>query len=129
MHRNVRLERAQDAPVVDPVMTVEPLILGGDERLTDVAEDLLERQDGAALDTELGNQPPVGRVDLEVCSWTLRPLRGRSRNAGAALRGTDAGPRPVREAGGVQQGENGRNDNSAPLHGIEPPTNDPWAAR
>ena len=127
--RDVGLERAEDAPVVDTVMAVKALILGRNERLTHVLGDLLERQDRAALDTELGDQPPVRRVDLRRLQLDVAPVAWVDpRDAGAALSGTDAGPRAIRQPAAVQQGQHGHRDHAAPLGRIIPPANDPGAA-
>src|SRR3989454_5446508 len=77
---DVGLERAEDTPVVDPVVRVEALVLGGDERLPHRERDLVQGQHGATLEPELGDEPAVRRIDL----------RGLLR-AGAADEAGDAG--------------------------------------
>src|SRR5206468_6035842 len=62
--QHVVLDGAEDTPVVDAVMAVEALVLGGDERLPDREGDLVEREHGATLETELADQAAIGGEDL-----------------------------------------------------------------
>ena len=60
----VVLDRAEHPVPVDAVVLVEALVLGGDECRLDVGRHLAQRHDGAALEAQVGDEPPVRRVDL-----------------------------------------------------------------
>src|SRR2546427_8483056 len=85
-HRHeIVLDGAENAPEVDPVVLVEALVLGGDERLTHRQGDLGEGQDGAPLGAELADEAPVRRVhlrrldlDLTAGALTIHPRDARA---------------------------------------------------
>src|SRR3989475_5925818 len=100
---DVGLERAEDAPVVDPVVRVEALVLGGDEGLPHGERDLVQGQHGAALEPELGDEPAVRRIDLR---GLLRAgAADEAGDAGTALRRAHARPGAVSEPRDVRGGE------------------------
>ena len=126
--RDVGLERAEDAPVVDAAVVVEALVFYRDERLAHVHGDLLERQDGAPLDAQLRDQAAISRVDFGRLLRTAA-LRIEAHDTGAAFRGADPCPRPVGHPGPVQQRQHRCDDGPFPLDGIVPPADEPGAAR
>jgi hypothetical protein len=116
---DVRLEGPEDAPVVDPVMPIEPLVLDGDERLPHGEGNLVQGEHGAALEPELGDQAAVGRIDLR---GLLRPgAANQPRDAGAALRRAHARPGAVGEPGAVAGEEHRGPDQTRTDPGILPP--------
>jgi len=128
--QDVGLERAEDAPVVDAVVRVETLVLDGDEGLAHVHGDLVERQNGAELDAELADQPAVGGIDLGRLQLLMPPApRVDPHDAGAAFCCAHPGPRAVREAAAIEQGQYGRDDRAPPLDGIVPPADENRAAK
>ncbi len=128
--QDVGLERAEDAPVVDAVVLVKPLVLDRDERLAHVHGDLVERQDGAQLDAELADQAAIGGIDLGGLQLLVPPApRVDPHDAGAALRRAHPRPRAVHEAAGIEQGQYGRDNRPPALDGIVPPADQNRAAK
>src|SRR2546430_13664491 len=79
-------------------MAVEAFVLGGDERLADRDGDLVQGQHGATLEAELADQAAIGGEDLRCLHLHVVAGPDQTRDAGAMLAGTDAGPRAVRRS-------------------------------
>ena len=119
--QQIRLERAQDAPVVDAVMGVKPLVLGGDERLPQRHRNGGERKHGAALQPELADEPAVGSEQLGGLHLHVVAGREQARDAGAVLARADAGPRAVGEPHEVRHRQGRDRDQTSADLGVVPP--------
>ena len=121
--KHVGLDGAEDAPEVDPVVVVEALVLGGDERLAHGQRYFAERDHRAPLGPELADQPSVGRVDLGRLHLDVAAgARGiEARDAGAMLARAHPRPRAVGEAQTVGGDEHRDRDHAAAGLGIVPP--------
>ena len=128
--RDIGLERSQDPPVVDAVMLVEALVLDRDERLPHEDRNLFERQHGAPLDAQLGDQAAVRGIHFRRLNLDIVPRGGvDARDARAALRRAHARPRAIGQAAHVQQRQHRRDDHAAALDRIVPPAHQKRAAR
>jgi len=102
-------------------MAVEALVLGGDERLPDREGDLVEREHGATLETELADQAAIGGEDLRRLHLHVVAGPDETRDAGAMLAGADAGPGAVGEPQQIRRGEHRRRHQPGAGLGMLPP--------
>jgi hypothetical protein len=116
----VVLDRTQDAQVIDPVVVVEALVLGGDEGLAHRHGNLAQGDHGAALGTELADQATVRGVHLRGLHLMIR-VGDEARDARAVLARAHPGPRAVGEAEHVGAAEHRRRDHAGAGLWVVPP--------
>ena len=83
---------AGGAVPVDAGVLVEPLVFGADERFLNDLRDLVDLHQRAALETKLGDESPVSRVELRRL---VRRVLGQALDRWALVSATDEGPRTV----------------------------------
>ena len=96
----VVLDRAEHPVPVDPLVLVEPLVLGGDEGRLDHRRHLAERHDRPPLLAQVGDEPAVGGVHLGGLIGIVLAQLG---DGGAAVAG--AGAVPGRHQDGESEGD------------------------
>ena len=114
---HVVLDRAEDPDPVDPVVLVEPLVFGADERRPHERRHLTERHHGAPLQAEIGDQPAVGGVDLR---GLVGVVSAQLVDGGTAVAGTGPGPGRDHHCDGERKHREDRNEDVAPRAGSEP---------
>ena len=99
---DVGSEGAEHARPVDAGVLVEALVLGDDERFLHRLRNVSELDQGAALEPELGDEAPVGRIELARLARLKRVELSR---IGACTLAAHEAPRGPGDSDGECEGE------------------------
>ncbi len=112
----IRIGRSYDADIIDAGMLVEPVVLGGEDRLLHHRRDVLDADRHAAFLAELADQDAVGGVDAQR---DLGLVVGDGVEGGQVGPGEQQDEHADHQSDHAQSGDEGerKGEPAEPLHG------------